>query len=225
MTIGIPGALGPVLHSTMQDDPSSPALLMFLFQARSIVVSGVTGEIVYDKPNPNATSCVLVQETVVFSTDRSLIIDHLTLPVEPIEIELNSPVISRLGSTLVAAYIGVDKQLHVEQFDVTSAECPRQNIINTEATYGPPIAVGSDITDVGQAYVRILCSRGMICCMGDRLVQIAGIYSDVRMNYLACHTYGDLRLRRRALFRKQTGQYLFASWKRMACWKLQMKQE
>ena len=59
LTIEIQGQSGPVLYASMQDDPSSPALLLFIFETRVVVVSSITGEIVYDKPNPEATSAYL----------------------------------------------------------------------------------------------------------------------------------------------------------------------
>ena len=56
LTIEIQGQSGPVLYASMQDDPSSPAMLLFIFETRVVVVSSITGELVYDKPNPEATS-------------------------------------------------------------------------------------------------------------------------------------------------------------------------
>ena len=148
------------------------------------MVSSITGEFVYDKVNPEATSCVIVQETIVFALACGIIIDHLALEVDTIEFKMNSPVLSRLGTTIVVAFLGSDNQLHVEQIDVTNTEISRNEVIRLDPCYGPPIAVGSDITDTEETYVRILCSRGMICCMGEKLVKIAGQYSDVCFVYL-----------------------------------------
>jgi len=115
----------------------------------------------------------------VFATAVSIIVDHLALTVDPICIEMTSPVVSRLGTTIVAAYLGIDGQLHIDQIDVMESEVPRNEVVTTEACYGPPIAMSADTTDTGETYVRVLCSRGLVCCMGEELVKMAGQYSDV----------------------------------------------
>ena len=153
----------------------------------------------------------------MFATAVSIIVDHLALTVDPICIEMTSPVISRLGTTIVAAYLGVDGQIHIDQIDVMESEVPQKEVVTTEACYGPPIAMSADTTDTGETYVRVLCSRGLLCCMGEELVKIAGQYSDASYSVLKKKNdwLSDINVYRRGLFKKAMEQCAWCSWTRM----------
>jgi|TARA_R100000455_G_C6262454_1_gene117731 hypothetical protein len=153
----------------------------------------------------------------VFATAVSIIVDHLALTVDPICIEMTSPVVSRLGTTIVAAYLGIDGQIHIDQIDVMESEVPRNEVVTTEACYGPPIAMSADTTDTGETYVRVLCSRGLLCCMGEELVKIAGQYSDASYSVLEKESdwLSNVNVSRRGSFKKAMEQCAWCSWMKM----------
>ena len=153
----------------------------------------------------------------MFATAVSIIVDHLALTVDPLCIEMTSPVVSRLGTTIVAAYLGIDGQIHIDQIDVMESEVPRNEVVTTEACYGPPIAMSADTTDTGETYVRVLCSRGLLCCMGEELVKIAGQYSDASYSVLEKESdwLSNVNVSRRGSFKKAMEQCVWCSWTKM----------
>lgn len=179
ITIDIEDGLGTIVSAWMQDDPDVPALIVIVFEFKVLVASPITGEIVYNKENPEATCAVIVDECICFATATCVIVDHLALEVEPVVYNYENPLISILGDSLIICHSNYDGTFSLERIPVGSVEVIETKIYTGPTDLGMPIALNSSTINKDAFLIRILCSKGLLVLSSHNILKIKGNYCDV----------------------------------------------
>ena len=176
--IDVDGGLGTIISASMRDDFERVALLTVVFETRIVVASSITGEIVYNKENPEATQAVIAGDCICLSAPTSVIVDHLAIEADPVVYNYDNPLITAVNDSLILCHSNYDGTFSIDQINVNEIEVTESKLYTGPTEMGMPLAIGSVKMSSG-IFVRILCSSGLMVLSEDKFVKIKGDYCDV----------------------------------------------